>query len=144
MYTITFEDGTVFEGGSPAESKWGEIPNKSIQSILYQLTPFIAYKFSNFDSYNHCVERVRGVNNNIEMISKVIIMGRTKNRIYQIMMDSSGRVYQMVVQNGHEYSSQSNVDDTGKFKGWINGKPLTGWVKGVESGEPKLETIRKQ
>ena len=144
MYTILFSDGSTFEGGNPQDSKWDQIPNKAIQSILYSLTPFISYKFSDFDSYNHCVERVRGVNTSMEVISKVIIMGRTKNRVYQIMMDDKGGVYSLVVENGKEYSPQSKIVD-GKFAGWANGKPLTGgWVKGIEGGEPRLEKIKKQ
>jgi hypothetical protein len=146
MYTVTFTDGTTFQGGNPADSKWSEIPKKQIRSILYELTPFIKYSFSNFEAYNHCVERVRGVNKSFETITKVIIMGLTGNRVYQIMMDKDGGVYQIVVPHGKEYSPHSKYVD-GKFVGWGDAKSLSGWVTGVlpetlERGvTPKLEKI---
>ena len=68
-------------------------------------------------------------------------MGRTKNRIYQIMLDDKGSIYSLVVANGHEYSPTSKIDENGKFAGWVNGKALTGWIKGVENGVPKLTKI---
>jgi hypothetical protein len=146
MYTITFVDGTTFEGGNPQDSKWDEIPKKPIKSVLYSITPFMQYLFKNFEAYNHCVERVRGVNMSYAAITKVIIMGLTKNRVYQIILDKDGSVYQTVVAYGKEYSPYSKQID-GKFAGWDNGKPLTGWVQGVplESLErddsPRLEKI---
>ena len=143
MYKVTFEDGTSFEGGSPSESKWGEIPNLPIKSIEYSLTPFLTYLFSGFESYCHVVERVQGVNKGLSLISKVIIMGRTKNRVYQIMMDSTGSVFQLVVKDGQEYSPSSKIID-GKFGGWDNGRPLSGWKVGIVGGEPKLEKIKTQ
>lgn len=143
MYTVIFSDGTTFEGGSPAKSLWNEIPHKPIQSIEYSLTPFIKYRFSGFESYNHCVERIRGVNKSLELISKVIIMGRTRNRVYQIMMDKDGNVFQLVVPEGKEYSPQSKIID-GKFAGWDNGKALSGWHEGLFGEVPKLEKIKTQ
>jgi hypothetical protein len=143
MYEVTFTDGTIFKGGQPSNSLWDQMPDKPIRSILYSLTPFLEYKFSGFDSYNHTVERVRGVNTTLEIINKVIIMGRTQNRVYEIMMDAKGGVYQLVVENGKEYSPVSKLED-GKFKGWVNGKPLSGWRHGVQlaPGEsPRLELI---
>ena len=140
MYTVTFSDGTTFQGDTPSDSKWDEIPKKPIKSIVYSLTPFIKYSFSDFDAYNHCVERVRGVNKTFEKITKVVIMGRTKNRIYQIMMDDSGGVFQLVVADGKEYSPRSRIVD-GKFAGWDNGKPLGGWIVGIQDGSPRLEKV---
>jgi len=144
MYTVTFLDGTTFKGGSPANSLWGDIPDrKSIQSIEYSLTPFLKYCFSGFESYCHTVERCKGVNTSLEMISKVIIMGRTKNRVYQIMMDKDGGVYQLVVPYGQEYSPVSKIKDE-KFNGWENGRSLTGWKEGVLGGVAKLEKIKPE
>jgi len=142
MYSIEFIDGTRFEGGSPANSFWDQIPTrKPIKEIIYSLTPFLKYRFSGFESYNHAVERCKGVNTSLEMISKVIIMGRTKNRVYQIMMDKDGGVFQLVVPYGQEYSPTSKIKD-GKFGGWDNGRPLTGWKEGILGGVAKLEKIK--
>ena len=37
MYKIYFEDGTDFIGGEPTDSKWNEMPNKTITKIEYSL-----------------------------------------------------------------------------------------------------------
>jgi hypothetical protein len=143
MYTVTFTDGTTFEGGSPNESLWDKIPAKPIRSIEYALTPFLKYLFKDFECYNHCVERVRGVNKGVEKITKVIIMGMTAKRVYQIMMDDKGGVYQLVTEIGKEYSPYSKYLD-GKFLGWGNGKPLAGWRPGVplcDENQPKLTKV---
>lgn len=140
MYTITFIDGSKFEGGNPSDSKWDKMGNLPIKSIEYSLTPFIKYRFRDFDSYNHCVERVKGVNKSIDLISKVIIMGSTKNRVYQIILDKDGQVFQTVVPYGKEYSPYSKIVN-GKFAGWSNPKPLAGWKHGVVDGAPKLQKI---
>lgn len=142
-YTVTFADGSTFEGGNPAKSLWDSIPDKPIQSIEYALTPYQTYRFSDFESYNHCVERVRGVNNGAETISKVIIMGQVGSMVHQIMLDASGAVYKLVVPFGAEYSPQIKIVDD-KFAGWLKGRPLSGWRKGAirEGFEGKLEIIK--
>lgn len=144
MYIVTFADGTTFEGGNPADSKWDEIPKKSIKSIEYQLTPFLKYIFSNFESYNHCVERTKSLDgSNLNIITKVIIMGRFKGRVVQVMMDNHGSVYELNgLKYGEEYSNQINLTPEGKFNGWKNGRPLTGWREGVYGQVPKREKIK--
>lgn len=142
MYTVMFSDGSKFEGGSPNDSLWNEIPDKPIVSVSYALTPFITYRFENYESYCHCVERVQGINKNFKMISKVVIMGKIKGSVHQIIMDSKGNVYQTVVPYGKEYSSQCKIVD-GKFAGWLNGRALTGWKTGVENKVPRLEKTFK-
>lgn len=143
MYKINFLDGTEFIGGEPHDSKWDLIPHKSIKSIEYQLTPFLKYIFSNFESYNHMVERIRGVNNSIEVITKVIIMGRFKGRVVQVMMDNHGSVYELNgLKYGEEYSNQVHLTPEGRFNGWKNGRPLTGWREGVYGQVPKREKIK--
>lgn len=152
MYIVTFEDGTTFEGGEPVNSRWDDLPNKPIKSLLYMVTPVInhqaqtpiKYSFTDFEEYNHCVERVRGVNNSIDRIDKVIVMGRVKARVYQVVFDlKEGNVYQLVTVWGEEYSPQVRMLD-GEFAGWLNGKPLTGWKFGLlNTGYPgpKLQRL---
>jgi len=134
MYLVTFADGSIFEGGNPHDSKWNDIPDKPIKSIEYSLTPFMKYLFKDFESYSHVVERVRGVNKSLETITKVIIMGKVGNKVYQIMMDNKGSVFQLVVASGKEYSPESKMLD-GKFNGWYNAKPVGGWKRGIPDGE---------
>lgn len=149
MYTITFTDGTKFEGGSPANSLWDTIPDKPIKSIRYSLTPFITYEFKDFEAYNHCVERCMGVNKQMNKITKVIIMGAIKERVYEIIMDAKGCVYQVVTARDKEYSQFSKLTPEGKFGGWVNAGPLTGWKQGVvgtdeKAAKPSLRKITPQ
>jgi len=39
LYTVVFEDNTVFRGGDLIDTKWMEMPDKKISSIFYSL-PF--------------------------------------------------------------------------------------------------------
>ena len=143
-YTITFEDGTEFVGGSPADSKWDSIPKKPIKQLEYRLTPMIGYLFKDFDAYNHLVERVKTVNASGELITKLVVMGAVANRVYQIILDSQGNVFRTVVGAGKEYSPSCKLED-GKFAGWNNPKPLTvGWKTGAQRPkgvEPRLELV---
>lgn len=62
MYKVTFVDGSEFDGGEPDQSLWDMLPNKTIKSIVYWLKDSDKFHFTDFEEYNHCVERVQGVN----------------------------------------------------------------------------------
>lgn len=144
MYKVIFEDGTTFDGGTPINSLWSELPNKPIKSVEYWVTDKLHFLFEGFEEYNHCVERVRGVNLPLDIATKAIIMARIAQRVYQVIFDlKRGTIYQLVVPWGEEYSPQEVVKD-GEFKGWENGKPLSGWRQGLfNTGYPgpKLKKI---
>lgn len=131
MYKVTFTDGTEFDGGEPEQSMWDCLPSKPIKSVVYWLKDSPKYSFSDFEEYNHCVERVRGVNTGTDFISLVIIMGRIKNRVYQMIFDlKTGEIKQDVPKYGEEYK----------------GRPLTGWKFGILYEEenypgPKLKKL---
>ena len=129
MYQVTFIDGEVFTGGEPEHSMWDTLPNKPIKSVTYWLSEEMKWSFSDFEEYNHCVERVKGINSPIDVITKVIIMARVKARVYQIIYDcKEGTVLQDVKPYGQEY----------------NGRPLTGWRFGQLNPDfpgPKLKRI---
>jgi hypothetical protein len=144
MYQITFVDGTEFTGGEPEQSMWDMLPNKLIKSIVYWLNEDTKFSFNDFEEYNHCVERVKGVNTGLEIVSKAIIMGRVGQRVYQVIFDlKRGTVYQTVIPWGQEYSSQEQTNGSGAFIGWVNGKPLSGWRQGILNSEfgPKLKRL---
>src|SRR5579863_1888181 len=108
MYQVIFDDGSEFTGGEPDNSMWDMLPKKPIQSVTYWLDERLKFKFDNFEEYNHCVERVRGVNSGTEVVTKAIIMGRVKNRVYQVIYDlTKPAVYQIVTPWGHEYSNNA-------------------------------------
>jgi hypothetical protein len=131
MYQLIFEDGSEFQGGEPNCSLWDQILNKPIKSITYWLAEGSKYQFSDFEEYNHCVERVQGINTPLNMVSKALIMGRIGKRVYQVVYDlKEGTFAQTVVKYGEEY----------------NGKALSGWKQGIlyEQGAfpgPKLKKI---
>lgn len=142
MYKIKFVDGSVFDGGEPENSLWDKIPVTPIKSIVYWLNEELKFSFTEFEEYCSCVERVKGLNNGIEMVSKAIIMGRVGQRVYQVVFDlKKGCIYQLVTIWGQEYSNQENIDNEGNFKGWLNAKPLSGWKQGILGGNPKLKKI---
>jgi hypothetical protein len=132
MYKVTFEDGTEFDGGEPDISLWDQLPNKPIKSILYWVNnrKFI---FSDFEEYNHCVERVFGVTTNMQAISRAIIMGRVKKRVYQVIFDFRNKDF-VVTRDVKPYGQE------------YNDKPLTGWKFGILLEEdafpgPKLKEV---
>lgn len=141
MYKVTFADNTIFEGGTPVNSLWSDLPNKPIQSIEYWVTD-LHFLFENFEEYNHCVERIKGVNTPLETVTKAIIMGRVAQRVYQVVFDlKTGNTWQLVTVYGEEYSPQERFDLKGDFAGWKNGKSLSGWKQGLVGESPKLRKI---
>jgi hypothetical protein len=126
MYKVTFIDDTEFTGGDPKESLWDMLPNKQIKSILYWLSEDRKFSFTNFEEYNHCVERAYGMTVKLDIVTKAIIMGRVKNRVYKIVFDfQTGTVAQDVKPYGKEY----------------NDNALIGWKQGVMGEQPKLRTL---
>jgi hypothetical protein len=145
MYQVTFVDGEEFVGGEPNNSLWDNLSKKPIKSLIYWLNEDLKFSFSNFEEYNHSVERIKGVNNGLEVVSKAIIMGRVGKRVYQVIYDlKRGTVHQLVTKYGEEYSHESRYDIEGNFLGWNNGKPLSGWKYGILNADfpgPKLKKI---
>lgn len=121
MYKIYFTDGTTFEGGDIGNSKWNEMPDKFIKKLEYTLVKKTLV-LENFYAYNHIVERVQFVNKEGAKITKLILMGTDAlDKVMKITYDfDKQRVYQKLEILGQEY----------------NGKPTTGWKKGV-LGKPK-------
>lgn len=135
MYDVTFEDGSVFHGAEPINSLWDELPNKPIKSISYWVNDS-KFLLENFEEYNHCVERVRGVNVSMDIVSRAMIMGRIGSRVYQVVFDlRTGAVTRLVVPYGQEYSSQFTMNHAHE------GKPLTGWRIGLFNQPAKLKML---
>lgn len=99
LYTIFFEDGSNFVGGtSYSETKWLDIPNKKINRIFYHLPDGNYLCLTGYDKYYHMVEvakdLVRIQNNQVEKLTShprieyVYIMGKkgTKVTSYRIVL----------------------------------------------------------
>lgn len=149
MYQVTFIDGTEFTGGEPDSSMWDMLSKTPIKKILYWLHEKEKYELSNFEEYCHCVERCQIVNKAgdrpMEKITKVIVMGRVAQRVYQVVFDfKRGTTYRLCTPYGEEYSNQERVDADGNFLGYSNAKAIGGWHHGILNAEypgPKLKKV---
>lgn len=133
-YTITFADGTDYQGGPPNDSKWASQPLKPISRLVYPINEK-SVCMEGFEAYNHIVERTQvmiGAKGQTK-ITKVIIMGKWKNEVMSVVFDYvKGTVSQTRSLEGEEYK----------------GKPVTGWKEGLkdqkegENGQrPKIRMI---
>jgi hypothetical protein len=115
MYIIYFEDGDIFKGGNPNNSKWNEIPNKTIKKIQYILMGKTVY-LENYNKYNHIVERYNLLNKKTSGISKVLLMGEKAGVVKRFVFDLLHNCfYEDITEVGKEY----------------NNNPVLGWKKGV-------------
>jgi hypothetical protein len=122
MYKVYFIDGTEFQGGEPQDSKWNEIPDKPIQKLEYQLVK-IPVILENFEAYNHIVEKVQFVNKAGNKITKLILMAKKRDKVYQLIYDfEKGKAFKAQTLWGKEYLNN----------------PVTGWKKGVEGMASKI------
>src|SRR5580698_7382923 len=94
MYKIQFSDNTEFTGGEPDESLWDKIPEgKSIASLEYSFLG-VSMLLKGFEAYNHVVEHAVVMLNvsgqtypTTHRISRVILLGKWQNRVYEIIYD---------------------------------------------------------
>jgi hypothetical protein len=56
LYTIVFDDNTVYKGEDYQNPKWLEIPDKQIRSIFYSLPLGDCLGLSGYNQYYHYVE----------------------------------------------------------------------------------------
>ena len=90
IYKIIFEDGTIFLGGeSYFDTKWNEIPNKKIKSIIYKISFLKNIVLSDYDKYYHIAEATQdlnGINRGKINLLYAYILGKLNNkvRVYKI------------------------------------------------------------
>lgn len=127
MYTITFTDGEIFIGGGPENSLWNSMPNKSIKSIRYTIPLHYIFQLTDYEAYNHIVEHTLDINNSRNMITKLIVMGKSQNKVTKVVFDFKFR--KLFVQTstfGEEYQN----------------KPTSGWKVGLENGQPSYIRLK--
>jgi len=62
IYKIHFTDGSIYNGGeSLQDSKWADIPDKSIDCLVYFLDDHESINLYKFDKYAHFVEATHNV-----------------------------------------------------------------------------------
>jgi len=84
LYTIIFEDESIFEGGTIMNTKWLEIPNKKIDRIFYKLPTNDFMCLSGYDKYFHYIEAVQDLNGKERgkvKIENIYLMGRKENKV---------------------------------------------------------------
>lgn len=122
MYKVFFDDETIFDGGHYTNSKWNEMPNKTIKKLEYTLfNKTIILK--GFESYNHIVEHSYLSKTGSKKILKVILMGKVDQKVYQFIYDFEKHCVLSKIKNfGQEFRM----------------KKTTGWKKG-ELNNPKMK-----
>jgi len=118
MYKVTFEDDTIFEGGSPINSKWNDMPSKPIKKLEYILEKQTIL-MEGYQAYNHATERHYKVSKGIE-VRILWLMVKKENDIMIIKYDfKTRRIDYDVAEWGKEWK----------------GKPTTGWKIGIIKGK---------
>lgn len=121
MYTVKFEDGSIFNGGNPENSLWNKMPNKSIAEITYILAGK-SITLKGFSSYNHQVKIGYLPLNSQQFILAVIVMAEKEGIVKRFIFDfTKNKFFMDEVKLGQEY----------------NNKSVSGWKKG--NTEVKLE-----
>ena len=93
IYTVIFEDKTIFTGGVDYfTTKWLEIPNKKIKHMFYTLPTHDQLLLAGYEQYYHIVEAIKVINkpsNNVPTILYTYILGKVGNKINSYRMKHS-------------------------------------------------------
>ncbi len=84
FYTVIFNDGSNFVGGTFQETKWTEIPDKPIKRIIYNLQTGDNLVLNGYDKYFQMIEvaeDIYGKTTGRKEIEFTYIMGKLKNLI---------------------------------------------------------------
>lgn len=120
-----YQDGTIFKGGTPEDSKWNEMPNKLIAELHYNYLGKQIY-LKNYEAYNHQVKIGYLAFNPQQMIIAVIIMGLAQGIIKRFVFDLiKNKLFIDEVPLNQEY----------------NNKPTSEWKSGISSKNPTYKII---
>jgi len=127
MYTITFEDGQVWQGGDMNNSGWNTMPIKLIKSIAYTVGQY-KLTLEGYEAYNHLIERVQFVlNANKPKITKIILMALKDGMVQKYIFNfTTGKTEFEMAGFGQEYYN----------------KPTTGWRPGEIQDYPHCNIER--
>ena len=119
LYTIIFNDGTEFEGGNTLKTKWNDIPDKPIKSIVYNVPLGNRYIISDFKRIYHYIEALKDLNGdnagivNLET-TNLIVERENKYVHYKINLKDS-------IKNVLEYNLDNNFIRTLNQNFWKKG-----------------------
>jgi len=144
-FSVEYIDGTSFVGES-LTGDWKTI-DKSIKSLQFSFGK-ITTVLTDFQSYNHLIEKIAIVGKKGEIITKYLIMGRINDKTYIFEYDLKvKRAKKRIVPIGQEYGHFEVTDEvigetsnhTPIYKEVFVPQPITGWKNGIENGMPKFK-----
>ena len=112
LYTIIFEDNSIFQGGDLKNTKWLEIPNKKIRTVFYGLPLGDCLGLSEYDKYYHYVEVCQDLNGDKKGENQLefnYLIGKkgTMNKMYKINL-RTGQVEIMILEEKDKMIHQLN------------------------------------
>jgi len=112
LYTIIFEDNSVYQGGDLENTKWVEIPNKKIRTIFYSLPLGDCLGLSEYDKYYHYIEvttDIMGENKGKINLEFAYLIGKkgTTYKMYKINL-RTGQVEVMILEEKDKMIQQLN------------------------------------
>jgi len=115
MLTIKFTDGELVQNVD-----WNSLPNKPISKVVVELNGH-KISLSDYEEYNHLIEKSFSVIGNTIDIMRIMIMGRKDNQALVKVID-------LLRDRTYEYTTEINKEYVRGFIG--AGRPCTGWKKG--------------
>lgn len=118
LFTIIFEDGDNFMGGTLLDTKWLEIPNKKIKRLFYKLPHGDFLCLAGYEKYYHMVEATKDLNGKYRgqvRLEYAYIMGKLGNTV---------RIYKINLKNKDAYITKQEVDINNT---WIKKLNVNGW-----------------
>ena len=118
LFTVIFEDGSAFMGGTLMDTKWLEIPNKKIKRLFYRLPHGDYICLPGYEKYYHFVEAttdLTGKNKGKVILHFAYVMGRIKDNVI---------IYKISLKNTNNYimRDKKNINDE-----WIQKLNINGW-----------------
>lgn len=122
MYIVKFIDDTEYVGGPYYDSKWNDMPTKTIKRVNYKLVKQNIV-LEGWKGYNHLVERTQFINRTGGIVSKVILMVEAEGLVKKI-------IYNFITKS--VTTEQCNLGEE------YNGKPVGGWKVGKPNDNPLI------
>jgi len=161
LFTVIFEDGSQFVGGtSYFETKWMEIPLKKIKRIFYKLPTNDYICLDGYENYYHMVEATKdwmriGGKKGIEKLSNApkieyaYIMGKLEDKVISYRIILSTKFVKSIVLSLKNDKEEKTI--TCSLRAKFNNKNKSVGVKELKTGDEislynysirKLETFK--
>lgn len=116
LFTVVFEDDTAFVGGeSYSETKWKDIPNKKIKTLIYNMPIGDTLALTGYDAYYHLVEIANDLNGGnagqarLENISILAKKG-DKIKMYKFNLYASQPIEIRILKDNDEFIQKLNKE----------------------------------